>query len=164
MKQRIRSLAQRACQLFLFLAAFACGPYLISYKHVCIDEFPGLSITKFSESSTTPNGAPLHSPKIGLPLEARIDRPNYQILIHTPMNPEPVLFLNTQTHSGSVISITGPNLIRIHDNYQYSFLVGPAKGSPMSLSIYDSQGKLLGTERVTYHVKSRGFTYGIEAI
>ena len=164
MKQRIISLAQRACLPLLFLVAFACGPYLISYKHVCVEESPVLSIIKISESSTTPNGAPLHSPKIGLPLEARIDRPDYRILIHTPMNPEPVVFLDAQTRSGAVVSITGPNLIRIHNNFQYSFLVGPAKGSPMSLSIYDSQGKLLGTERVNYRVKSRGFTYGIEAI
>lgn len=163
MKQKTNLLLKSS---LILLTAFICGcaPYVLSYDHVCLEESSTLKITRFSGISLASDGKPLHWPQVGLPIEAQIIRPNYQLIIHVPLNPKPVVFIDVTASNGDELRLTGANLIKAQSNYQYSFLVDGAKGSPISISIQDINGKLLGTETVYYRLKSRGFTYGVESI
>ena len=164
MHRPVPSSAARVAAIALGVSITGCAPYLISYEHVCVDESPTLRIIKVSAQSNASDGSPLLAAKVGLPVEARLEGNGYEITIHTPVNSQSVAFLNAHSSSGSPLVLVGPNLRRLQQNYQYSFLVRETKGSPISFSVFDSQGKLLGTELITYRIQSRGFTYGIEAI
>lgn len=164
MKHETSPLLKGSLILLTMAFTFGCVPYVRSYDHVCLEESSNLKITRFSEISPASDGKPLQAPKVGLPIEARIDRPNYQLIIHVPLNPNPVVFLDGTASNGGELRLSGPNLIKMQNNYQYSFLAEKAKGAPISIFIRDSNGNLLGTENVSYRLRSRGYEYGVDAI
>ena len=147
----------------------ACGPYVISYRHPCFDEKQGLRVYERSTISRDSQGKRLLFARVGLPIRAKLDRPGYQISVDTPLNPNPVVFLKAVAPDGKRLALEGRNVVPLYpksgaelEGYQYSFLVDAAKGAPLAIVIRDSAGRVLGSERLSYVLRSRGLAYGIE--
>lgn len=159
----------RSTPMYLIVLVFAvnvtgCAPYMFSYKHPALDESPRLKIVKVSTSSPNSQGERLHAPRIGLPIEARLEGNGYAVILAAPLNPQPVIFLQVCSRSGAPITLSGPHLRKMDEPGRYLFLLEQAKGAAISFSVHDAQGNVLGTESVTYRLQYRGFTYGIDTI
>ncbi len=155
----------------LFLSNLACKPYMIAYKHACIEEGPNIKIIKISTSSNNSRGESLKFPTIGLPLEVILENPNYNITLYTPLRDEPMVWLNLQPHSQNDLVLRGPNIKEVNINipyqniyYQYIFGIGIADGAPINFSVFTPEGKCIGTESIKYKIVSRGYAIGIETI
>ncbi len=145
----------------------ACSPFVMSYDHVCFEEANGLVILERSASSTDSQGKPLRFAKTRLPLKAQLRRDDYLVEIDTPANPMPVVFLNVRTLRGERLKLRGGNIHLVYptvNDYSHSFHVHEACGEPLTFEVLDSSGRVLGHERLEYRVRTRGFSYGIEAI
>ena len=159
----------------LIVAAFtfshvACAPYVISYKHVCFNETNGLQIVKRSTSDDS-HERPLLFAKSRLPVQARILRDDYAVLIQTPVNAIPVVFLTVNTSAGDALAIEGAHLLQLErssgayiEGYRYSFLISQAKGEPLRFAVKDMTGRVVGVETLPYALRSRGVTFGIDSV
>jgi hypothetical protein len=152
------------------LVHVACGPYVISYKHVCFKETNGLQVLKRSTSSDS-HERPLIFVKSGLPVQARVLRDSYTVLIDTPVNAIPVVFLTARTPTGAALMLEGAHFLQLElgsgayiEGYRYSFLVKEAKGQPLRFAVRDMTGKIVGVETLPYAVRSRGVTFGIDSV
>jgi len=149
----------------------ACRPYVSSYEHVCFEEISGLVVLERSTSSTDSQGHELKLAKTGMPLKVSLRRPNYSVESDTPLNIAPVLFLRATTSEGAALSVKGAHLYPLAEGsaaalagYRYWFNVDEARGAPLEMVASDSSGKVVGTERLRYSLRSRGFSFGVDAV
>ncbi|WP_306600410.1 hypothetical protein [Geothrix sp. 21YS21S-2] len=140
----------------------SCAPYADSRKHVWIQETSALTVTKRSGEAENRKGFAFA--KGNLPIEAEFRGNGFKVVISTPVNPEPVVFLEVKTAHGEPGMLSGPHLIAVQPNFHFSFLVREAKGEPLAFSVFDSRGHMLGSATIRYRMRSRGLSYGIEAI
>jgi len=152
-----------------------CAPYVISYKHVCFKEINRLRVVERSSSSTDSQGNRLLWAKIGFPTKVQVSGSAYLIDIEIPINPLPVVFLNVRDNDGKVLMLSGPHIVELaktsgiflKEGYRYSFLVTEAIAQPeqvLTVTIKDDAGATLGNEVLPYKIRSRGFTYGVDAL
>ena len=156
-----------ALVLVAMLVLGACAPYRIDYKHLVFDETPGLQILVRSDPKIHAETPPLTHAKFGMPLEATLKRPSYEIDFDIPLNISPVLFLRVRSPQGGVLIAKGAHLYRVHADaevhgYPYSFHILEADGAPLDIVIVTDDGVELGRERVTYRLRSRGVAYGTD--
>jgi len=157
--------------IVLAIGVAGCWPYVMSYTHLSFEKKDGLEVLERSTTSPDTQGAELRSPKVGMPLKLRLARPAYALHFDTPMQTSPVVFLSARDTKGVALLVVGPNVRRVYpgsgaelDGFEYSFYVQEAKGAPLSVTISDSTGKVLGTETFPYKVVSRGYSYGVESL
>jgi hypothetical protein len=157
----------------ILLLTTRCGPSIYSYKHLCVKASTDLIIINKSTISTDSQGKSLKLAKIGLPLEARLEKHDYVIKIYTPLANVPIVHLVAQTHSKENLILAGPYIQKydpsIFDknnnvHYQYGFIVGMANGNPIKLSVFNNKGECLGVEIINYKIITRGYAIGVEAI
>jgi len=137
----------------------------ITYKHVIFDKKEAFSIVDTSRTiEKNSNGEPLKNQIIGLPIHLQLTRSLYILDIFTPINAEPVVFINITSIKQKKLSLSGPYIMFINSAYKFSFLVQEAKGRPIQLEIRDAKGGKVGLETFSYKVIDRGYTYSLDSI
>jgi len=149
----------------VLLACMGCNMKKITYKHVVFDENASLKVIERSQGvEKSSDGKPLLKQVVGLPIHLQVMKSLYKIDVFTPINAEPVVFLDVLSGGGKVFTLKGAHLQPIKANYQYSFLVDGANGAPVQVEILDATGERLGLETLTYKVINRGYTYCLDSL
>jgi hypothetical protein len=165
-KVRSRSAAFAFFAAMLF--ASGCSAYVIPYKQVCFEEENGLTVIERSPLARDSQGKPLTFATSDLPVRARLERPEYSVLIDTPQGSGiPVVFLNVVAPDGRALDIEGKHVRHVHPDavgYSHSFYVREANGAPLEMVIRDPTGRVLGSETLRYRIRTAGVVYGIEGV
>jgi hypothetical protein len=149
------------------LLASGCSPYVIPYKQVCFEEENGVTVIERSPLARDSQGKPLTSATSDLPVRARLERPEYTVLIDTPQGSIPLVFLNVVAPDGRALDIEGKHVHHVHPDavgYSHSFYVREANGAPLEMVIRDPTGRVLGSETLRYRIRTAGVVYGIEGV
>jgi len=142
---------------------------LIRYKHVVVDESSQLKVTERSTESNDSQGKPLSWRRIGLPTKSILTGSGYIVIVDTPVNSMPVVFLKANDEQKKLLNLRGAHF-RVLDKtsamgpegYRYSFIVDEANGDPMEFDVVSAQGVIFGHEKIRYHVVSRGYAWAID--
>src|SRR5580704_14481750 len=76
---------------------------LISYKHVVVDENSNLKVTEQSTEANDSQGKPLFWGKIRLPTKSVLTESGYIVIVGTPVNSMPVVFLKADDKQKKVL-------------------------------------------------------------
>lgn len=148
----------------LLSSMFSCTPFVKNYQHPCFLEKNGLIIVSRSKNSYDSQGKNLNNPIIDLPIECTVNRKAYKLYIYTPINTQPVVFINCYDINNKKIIIRGSHIVNAKYQFHYSFMLSEAKGEPVKIEVLDQYGVIIGNEELTYIVKNRGFKIGIDSI
>jgi len=148
-----------------------CGPTLVNYEHLVVDENSKLEVIERSTASNSSQGDPLSGQKTDLPTKCILKGNGYVVTIDIPTNPFPVVFLRIVNENEEELSIRGAYLRDLDessgagiDGFQYSFIVDDADGDAIEFDVLGEQGVVLGHEKISYKVVSRGFAWAIDSI
>jgi hypothetical protein len=147
------------------LLASGCSPYVIPCKQVCFEEENGLTVIERSPLARDSQGKPLTFAASDLAVRARLERPEYTVLVDTPQGSIPLVFLNVVAPDGRALDIEGKHVHHVHPDalrYSHSFDVREANGAPLEMVIRDPTGRVLGSETLRYRIRTAGVVYGIE--
>jgi hypothetical protein len=155
--------------LLVCIGAVGCSPYRIDYRHLVLESVPGLEVQRRSTPADSPSDE-LRRPRHGLPLMTTLRRERYTVVMFTPLGAGmPMLFVGAHSPLDEALVVEGPQLRDVHPDaraanpeHPYTFMVEEAKGRPLTITIREPDGTLVGRETLRYRIVSRGVAWGIE--